>query len=226
MIKSRFSSRKLHALVGALVLLTGISLSAAEVDWGNSTIGNGLGLADGTLVPAGDLVRVGSFDITPTQIAANASDLSYLNSNFTEFADTTVGSGNPFGDGSTPDGYWAATSINLTTTLGIAGDQIYYWAFNASTLDAATQDGIFTDPSSANWIFPADVAIPNSTTTDLGDVPSSPSGIIVGGYGTGDANGFPEYDLEPVPEPSSLVMLGCAVAGVIVLKTRKGHLRS
>ena len=222
MVRLLLKSLKMTAFAGALAIVVS-QTQAAQVTWGNGTIGNGIGLLNGTLVPAGDLVRLGSFSLTAAQIKANANNPTFLNANFIQFASTTIGSGNPFNDGSTPAGYWEApNSINLTTTLGNANTQIYYWIFNATTLAASTQYGVFTAPGNTQWVFPADTAVPNSVTTDLGDVPNSAAGILIGGYGTGSAFGVPEYNLAAVvPEPSSFLLLGVTlIVGFVLIRSR------
>ena len=66
--------------------------------------------------------------------------------------------------------------------------KIYYWVFNAPTIMAATEQGIFTAPDNPNWIFPDDNDVPNSTVTDISDVPPNFQGILVGSFGVSDSS--------------------------------------
>ena len=136
-----------------------------------------------------------------------------------------MGSGNPFQDGSSQPGYWQSTvtnNTNSTLALNIAGQQIYYWDFNSPTLAGATQQGIFTAPGNARWVFPSDAAIPPTTITDLSDVPNTAAGIVVGSFGVGTANGVPEYNLAVVvPEPSTFAMLLIGAATLVGVARRR-----
>src|SRR5439155_12028615 len=87
-------------------------------------------------------------------------NIDLLNQSFHEFGTAHIGDGTP--DPSHPLGYpafWTVSTSGLTDTLGLTGRQIYFWAFDAPTLGAATQQGIFTstDPS---WIFSSSSSIP------------------------------------------------------------------
>jgi hypothetical protein len=55
---------------------------------------NGLGLADGnSRLPAGNLVRLGTFDIPDLNIQAHQSEFTYLNSQFTGYGTVPIGQG-------------------------------------------------------------------------------------------------------------------------------------
>lgn len=182
-----------------------ISARAAQVTWG-AQVSNGLGTADGSDLPVGNLVRLGTFNISDSTIAANAKNVTYLNSHFIEFAHAANGD-----NVSGHKAHWAADSSNSSTSLGVANIRIYYWAFNSSSLTTATQIGIFTAPTNSRWQFPADSAVPNTTTTDLSDVPHDGSGILVGsfGIGTSDLSGARLFNLAALtsstPTPTATV---------------------
>jgi hypothetical protein len=158
--------------------------------------------------------------LTNAQIMANGTNFAFLNSNFVEFATSTIGDGGPInGGGSNDDGYWLANSINSATALGIQHTQIYYWLFNSPTAATASEYGIFTAPSNTAWIFPAETDVPNTTITDLSEVPHNTSGILFGSYGTGLSRDgeSPLYNLAEVtavPEPASVAAAVLATGAV------------
>jgi hypothetical protein len=174
--------------------------TAAEVSWGAAE-SNGVGLADGTDLPAECLVRVGNFSISDADIRSNAGNRAFLEANFIEFGRAAVGDGNVAGDGIRHSAHWYANSTNSTQSLGINGKRIYYWVFDAPGSGTPTQQGIYTAPASGAWMFRDDNTIPNSTVTDIKNVPQDGSGIIVGtfGVGTSDLSGEPHYNLAAIP---------------------------
>lgn len=192
----------------------------ASVIWGAYT-SNGIGDATGNPLPNGsnDLVLLGTFKgLTNSQIASMASNETALMSQFTSYGTGVVGDGLPGGPGPASNGYWEDTTLASTNALSIQTLQIYYVVFNAATMGAATQYGIFTDPGNAAWTFPADTAIPNSTITDLSDVPHDATGILYGSFGTGTSldGASPLYNLKSftaVPEPSVSLLLISSLGG-------------
>ena len=196
----------------SLALLAEPIQAQVSVSWG-ALISNGLGTSGGAELPIGDLIRIGTFTVTDAVIQQNQFNLNFLNASFIEFGRAAIGD-----DGSTPNAlppaHWNATATGSTDTLGLNGRRIYYWAFDAPSLGAATQQGIFTS-SDSRWVFPPNSALPPNTITGLEDVPHDMSGIIVGGFGNGtsSATGFPLYNLTAVPEPSAYA----AAFGVLCL---------
>lgn len=210
-------------LVSALIASASILESnAATVGWGAQNT-NSLGLANGDLAPQGSLVRLGYFTVSDAQVQtyAAAGDKTNLDSVFQEFASSTVGAG--YGT----DGIWGDSAVNANPAF--TNEQIYYWTLNGATLAAATQWGIFTNPTAPAWVFPSDSPLPGVTNTDLGEVPQNGTGLIVGSFGGGpDANfSAPLYqmtEIAAVPEPST-VAFG-VLAGVVALcslKRRRRH---
>ncbi|HUK81117.1 MAG TPA: Calx-beta domain-containing protein [Verrucomicrobiae bacterium] len=119
-------------------------------------------LADGaTGVPSGDLVRLGYFDISDGQVAANAADVTFLDSHFFQFAVASIGSGTGV------DGTFIVNSNNSGTNF--PGQQIHIWVLNATTLGAATQQGVFDAPANSAWTFPPQQPVAGSTTIDIAD---------------------------------------------------------
>lgn len=209
----------------ALIVTASILESnASTVGWGAQN-NNSLGLADSSLTPQGSLVRLGYFTTSNAQVQADAAagDKTALNSAFQEFGTSTVGNGYAL------DGVWGESSVNGNASF--VGKQMYYWTLNAATLAAATQWGIFTDPTDPAWIFPSDSPLPGSTNTDLADVPQNGTGLIVGSFGGGpDANfGNDLYRMtaiaaSPVPEPSTFAF--GALVGVVALVSLKRRRRA
>jgi hypothetical protein len=199
---------RLATLGIALVTATSLFPVQAQVTWGAQTT-TGIGDASGIELPVGDLVEIGTFNLTDSQIQQIQSDIPALTAAFTKF-DTSV-----IGAGFNIPGTWAKESSGSFEGAGVAGKQIYYWIFNASTVAQATQQGIFTALSNDAWKFPSDATIPHTTVTDLAQV----NDFIVGGFGTGTSSTFgtPLVNLAPIPEPSwtgaayAVIGLGCVV---------------
>ncbi|MBI3416483.1 MAG: hypothetical protein HY043_14405 [Verrucomicrobia bacterium] len=202
-------------------------LSAQTVNWGAQNA-NGVGVADGnSQLPAGVLVRVGSFSISDATIQANQGNFSFLNSQFTQYGSATIGQG--FGGFS---GHWAASSSGPTQSgPNIAGLQIYIWAFNNASASSATEQGIFymNKANLSTWQFPVETPVPGTTSIDLADLTTGANNsslatgatMVLGGFNVGSGTSFfgsPLFDLVPVPEPSAYaavfgtLCLACVIA--------------
>ena len=122
------------------------------------------------------------------------------------------------GSGGTADGFWSANMFGPEGSF--PGKQVYVVAFNAPTIAAATQEGIFTY-NGAQWTFPHSTSIPNAINPDLEDLVSNPFGpgatlrpgaqIIYGSGLTYDpfneyAGGATLFQLQVIPEPSALTL--------------------
>jgi hypothetical protein len=225
--------KKIIALVatGTLLSCSILFANSTTANWG-AQITNGVGDASGTPLPngSGDLILLGSFDISGAIIAANGANESFLMSHFTTFATAAIGQGDPGGAGSASDGYWTAVDNNSSSSLGIQNTEIYYWIFNASTAGSATQYGIFTNSSLPSWSFPDDTSVAAVSTTDLSQVPHDSSGILWGSYGTGLSRdgASPLYNLAVIPEPSTLILavLGLICVPLTALRRRKFRVES
>jgi hypothetical protein len=168
----------------------------------------------------GDLVEIGAFSSAPT---VGSSSLS----NFTAFASSLTGVG-PL------DGTYSISGTSASAGA-FSHAQIYLVVFNAATAGAATQEAIVdvNDTDNATWKFPADADVPNSTTFDLDTLfsaPTSGSTLAVGGqlvYGTvGFDSTGPNAILETqaltiVPEPSTYVLVGTGLLGLLGLRRRR-----
>jgi len=208
----------------ALVLAVAQS---ATVNWGAAV---DTGIVDSTgnnLLPTGDLIRLGYFTITDSQILAlaspTASNLATLSSNWHSIADTTIGTGT-----FSPGSFQVASTPNLTAAD--FGHQIYIWALNATTVSASTQQAIFYNPiaNSGAWALPGSNL--NSTSIDIGGTTGPKSGgtYLAGSYQTtnaaaagvfGAGAGAVKLAAVPAPEPSTITL--CAMAAVAMAGSRR-----
>jgi len=194
------------------------------VSWGNDA-GNGLASSTGTLLTDGDLLLLGSFNISNALIASNATNVAYLQSHFTTFDSQASGNlGLP--------GYFSQLSSGAVTGaagLNISHAAIYFWAFNATSANLATEQLIMTNTIANGWQFPADTDIPNTTTIEIDH--TSGGTIVVGSFGVGSTpqpyidQGAPAgtfMNLAPIPEPATWASLvgGLALVGAFVARRR------
>lgn len=224
--------KKLLFILPAVVAFSLQSAHGAAITV-SADIANGLSAAGGTDatddLPAGNLIRVGYFNLTDAQIQANANNLTFLNSNWVEFGFTTVGTG----VGGVA-GHFASLQMNRpdSDTAGFANKQIYLWVFDstnntseANSIATAFQQGIFSMnlANKANWRIPGTTEVPNDTSVDLADLTGSGhtalatgADVVIGTFpkGTSAATSSPNFGLAviSVPEPASagLAILGGA----------------
>jgi hypothetical protein len=218
-----------------ILVVSGAQLRAQTVSWAAQNA-NGLGLADGnSRLPAGNLVRLGTFDVADSNIQTHQSEFTYLNSHFTEYGSVTIGQG--FGGNA---GHFAASNSGPTESgPNIVGQQIYLWAFDNPTAVSATQYGIFYMNKSNNsaWQFPIQTPVPATTTIDLGeltigvnhDALAAGATVVLGGFNIGSGKSFdgvsPLFSLTVIPEPSAYAVffgLLCLGGAVLGKKLRKG----
>lgn len=214
-----------YTLVAGLGVVT--ASNAATVNW-SASIDNGFGLQNGTDLAAGSLLRIGTFtNLTDAQITANGGNINFLNDSFVEFGNSTIGTG-VLG----ADAHFTDSDVANATALGLVGDQIFIWAFDAGTLGGATQHGVFYLNLATNsaWAFPPD-APPGSdaTTIDISDLSDVVGNALVGGatilwgsFGTGtsDLSGSPLFNLQVIPEPSTYALIAMGL-GLIGLRFRR-----
>jgi PEP-CTERM motif len=190
---------------------------------------NSLNEENGTDLAIGNLVRLGVFSLTDSQIQANSGNVAFLNSNFTQIGTARIGDAFGF------PGHFSK-SVTLDTT-SIAGQQMALWVFKSAdnssdlaSVNSALQIGIFYMDKALNsqWAVPFQNPPPPATVIDIADLTNPPlnttlrSGahVVVGSFpnGTSDQTGAPGFGfqpIEPVPEPSTISFLGIAVLGFL-----------
>jgi hypothetical protein len=217
----------------ALAMIAGAQ--AAAITWG-ATVSNGFSLANGNELPDNNLVRIGVFSLSDSEIAAaaTAGNLNLLNSNFLEVGRAHIGDG--LGD---LNGHFATVSNFPNTT---PNQQMMYWVLastnntsDANSLASFFQMGIFYLPMNvnSNWGVPVDTQTPGISTTDLSDLTDPGTSttlragaqIVYGSFpkGTSTATGAPNFGLapSPVPEPSTFGLLGVTALGFLARRRSK-----
>lgn len=199
---------------------------------------NGFSFANGIDLAVGNLVRVGFFDITDSQIQANQFDLGFLNSHFFEFGAAHIG------DTYGVDGH-LASPITRNTAGGSVFDnkQIALWVFGSNNPSSAdtfasisakgiNQQGIFfaNQATTPSWRIRSEAEIPSATTIDLSDLTNAAgtaltpgAHVVLGSFPTGvsDALGGPNFGLVAVPEPSSAILALLGGTAFLVRRRRK-----
>lgn len=227
-------------ILATILLGSVIASQAATVNWGAGT-DNGFSVGNADLA-SGNWARIGYFDVADSVLSANAFDLGFLDSHFTQFAATQVGLdlGNP----SPEPGHFGASSagnpaITGGATSSIVGLQIYYWVFNSTNrgsaalaLSSATAHGIFyaNKIQNSGWAFPSQTPVPGSTTTDITDLTDGSgeslapgASIVIGSFGgdTSNLSGSKNFGLAPVPEPTSAFLVAIGAAGLMMRRRRQ-----
>ncbi len=126
---------------------------------------------NGTALPAGCSVRIGSFNL-PASTIATTRDYKLLLNAFKPLAEGTVGGGTAQqvgGSGGTlvTNNFPATGQVfgqisGISDSYAVPGTQLYAWVFDAATPEAAQQWGIFT---AGTWTAPPGLGAQSLSTT-------------------------------------------------------------
>jgi len=199
---------------------------------------SGLTLANGTTALANGRIRFGIFTISDSAIIANASNVSFLDTNFRAVVDysgsinvggtagffdsSTFGSSATYAGGSTTYGgttYDLSSGATTNVANDIAGSNIYMWVLNNATLGSATQQAIFS--STYSW---ADTDLTPDNNSSYGTLASANTALI-GSLGTGTdigaaANSHSLATIAAIPEPSR-ALLGLIGLSSLLFRRRR-----
>ncbi len=206
-----------------------LTAGTATITYSAQETGSALGGIDGTELPIGSLVRFGYFDPV-VDIAASWGNISLLDSSFTELGRTLTGH---FNGNTTWDETGMVTSSDIGQNFGVPGafaasvtldaaalgnttTRMYIWAFDSSTVAAATAHAVFSD---AAWTIGAKF----TATFEVSAVnPSDPTDIYLAQLGpetspnvTGLLN-----KLIAVPEPSALLFSLLGLGSLVFSRRR------
>jgi len=216
-------------VVAALAAGTAVSSYAAGNTVANWSAGDITGLSlQGTTngIAPGSLIEIGVFTVAPTVGSPSLAG-------FVPFAASITA----VGTGGQPNGFWN-TIFSTNNDAAYATLQAYIVAFNAPTTNAATQEGIYTlgagNSASASWIFKHGTDIPNFISPDIEQLVSNPGAAvptlgpganIVYGSGPVDdsVDGYTFLQLKNivVPEPSTYMLVGTGLLGLLGLRRRR-----
>jgi hypothetical protein len=186
-----------------------------------------------TPAPINDLVEMGYWSTAPSAGSTYSAGIAGFTVIQAEYFNWDVGA-NDAGAG------FFKASTNIVSTAAYAHDQIGVVAYNATTSGAATEAGIWylNMSNNANWRVPANSDIPSSSTFDIETMFANPgvnvlpapgSTIVFGGtpyFVQSDPNNFggntewlPMANI--IPEPSTIVMVGLGLLGMVGLMRRR-----
>jgi len=213
----------------------GCAANAASLTFVAGLTTNGFDEVGGDDLDAGNLVRVGTFDITDNDIIAHTFDLDYLKTHFTEFDNQLIGLGVGGNDGHISASF---ENTNTATVNALTGKQIYIWTYFSSNtatealaLSTVQQHAILyvAKTADADWTFPDDAtagrspALRDITVGGIGNAfDSTNAHLLVGtfGPGTSSVSGKPNVTLIAVPEPSVACLAGVGLLGLLRRRRR------
>ena len=202
--------------LAALVLIAHASAATVITVNFSAAFDNGFALQNGTALPVGNEVRLGSFDISDAQVTSlmNAGQLQSLATHFTLFSNAFIGTDAFAANlGQLPlnqrSGLFEKSSQG-TLSPASANKNIYMWVFKttadngvAADFSNVLQAGIFGNVASS-WVFPADSGDPDTRTLDItnltdasGNNLTGNQNILFGAFGTGTtpATNKPAFNL-------------------------------
>ena len=219
---------KYGAVVAAAVLVAATAkVNAMTVTWGSASTETAVALNGGVLaVPQGDLVEIGVFknNMSDAAITALGVNPTAIQTAFNAWSTDTVG------DSTTSAGAWGDPSSALGA--GYFTSNAFIVVFNAATAGAATQVAVIKGPATAsvgdNWVFPASDGA--SGLTFVFDALSA-GNVLIGSFesGTFDDSAKDDYFgsganavvLAAVPEPSTYMLVGSGLLGLLALRRRR-----
>ena len=228
--------KKLSLLL--LCILTADVSRAATVSWG-AAIDTGIIDVASLALPVGNVVRIGYFgSFSGALITANATTnagLSILDSDFHQFAQSTIGTGTA----NTPATFSVNSTPSYASLSGFTPNtQIYFWAFKSSNtssianvLATASETAIAYVPfaNNSSWQFPAsDIAAAKSI--DLTQLSNANTVVLAGNYKASNTAsltgifGATNHALQlatVVPEPSVITFSIIGFFGAAQMRRRK-----
>lgn len=214
------STTILRSLGTILVIATFANAAPVSITV-NSNGGSPYADAFGNALLTGSVIRIGQFDVSqPANLALLQTSNDYLavDALFTPlaeglgFAGTINETGAPgqqivindlFGAGDV-----FGQIVDIDDGYFPTGAPLYAWVFNSATPASATQWGIFT--SSTNWGFPIN---PGSETLSTFEIDN-----VIRGLNTGT-----QFQLSPIPEPGSIVLVILGVGFLVFRSRREGR---
>lgn len=211
-------TRSILRALGLLLLATSVASAAPISITVNSNGGSPYADSFGNLLLTGSVIRIGQFDVSqPANLATLQTSNDYLAvdalfiplAEGLGFAGTVNETGAP-GQQLVINDLFSAGDVfgqieNIDDGYFPTGSQLYAWVFNSADPLSATEWGIFS--STSGWGFPMN---PGSETLSTFEIDQ-----VIRGTDTGT-----QFQLSPVPEPGSLVLL-LAGAVFLVVRTRR-----
>jgi hypothetical protein len=228
-------------LLSAFACVAALPADAATIAW-QAAIDNGFALSDSaTLLPVQSMVRLGYFaqGFTNQMAAQNSTSpegLALIAANFNQIDVARIGQGTPVSQA----GYFAA-SETFAVAGGIEGRQLVMWVFHSTdnssfqrSFETAVETGIFYMDGVADnrWRIPSDDVPPAATGIDIEQLTGAgPTGgllaganLVVGRYSDNTFGPLQarQFLLQPVPEPSTAVLLALSGFCVAARRYRRG----
>jgi len=210
-------------LIAAAVLLTVQTgrVNAAVVDW-TAVENTALTYEDGTPAPSSTLLFIGEFLIDDAAVATQLAD--WLNPAFRDANFRTFGSGEASTSAGNTPGLFQLQSDN---------DAVVFYGKRISLLAVdvgAQQVGAYSS-SLPGWFFPTDADTEGTTAIDIQQLINSPldAAFIIGSAGSGGLTGgdFGPFEFRSsvrlvlVPEPTTALMVGMGLLGILSIRRRK-----